>query len=505
MSDQPAASTPSMNGYWVLVAWLVTCALGYFGLGGWLQERVEGIDPNAIPITGLIAFAVSALASLALTLRWARRLNAPAKEASDTNTTTASGRRKFLTGAAATTGGVLGVAGATVGRVSGWATVTGPALGAKVEATDPNPKQAWHGATVQAYRPLGKTGLMVSDVSIGSTRLHQNAEPEKFLNAMLDRGVNYIDASPDYAPQSEVIIKAGLAGRDRSKLVIASKFCTSDGHVRQGSSVTDYMNAIDGCLTRMGTDYIDVAHIHSCDSTNRLMDDNVHEAFDRLKEQGKVRFMGVSTHTPNLETVANTAIDSGRFDVMMLAYHHGAWPNQVNIIERAAQAGMGIVAMKTLKGAKHKGLAEFRPESDTYAQAAFKWVLSNPNVANLVVSVYENQHMDEYLFASGQAMTVEDIAVLEKYDQLIAGTHCFQHCGACLETCPAGIPIHDVLRHRMYFEDYGDQKQAMQLYAKLPLNAEACLTCAAPCLGACPEGVPIRERMLGAHDMLSLT
>ncbi|MFK7915820.1 MAG: aldo/keto reductase [Pseudomonadales bacterium] len=505
MSEPNSSSAASANGYLVLGAWLATCVLGYIGLGGWLQERIEGIDPASIPLTGLIAFVVSALVSLVLTFRWARRLRAPAAAAPEPGTQTASGRRKFLTGAAVTTGGVLGVAGATVSRVSGWTTVTGPALGAKVVATDPNPKQAWHGATVQAYRPLGKTGLMVSDVSIGSTRLHQNAEPEKFLNAMLDRGVNYIDASPDYAPQSEVIIKAGLAGRDRSKLVIASKFCTGEGHVRQGSDVADYINAIEGCLTRMGTDYIDVAHIHSCDSTDRLMDDNVHEAFDRLKQQGKVRFMGVSTHTPNLETVANTAIDSGRFDVMMLAYHHGAWPNQVNIIERAAQAGMGIVAMKTLKGAKHKGLAEFRPESDTYAQAAFKWVLSNPNVANLVVSVYENQHMDEYLFASGQAMTVDDIAVLEKYDQLIAGTHCFQHCGACLDTCPAGIPIHDVLRHRMYFEDYGDQKQAMQLYSKLATNADACLSCSAPCLGACPEGVPIRERMLGAHEMLTIT
>ena len=509
--SQPSSSSSSANGYWVLIVWLITSALGYFGLGGLLQERVEGIDPAMTPIWPTALFVLGLVTSLVLTIRWARRLgNEAAAAASATETSNTNpekpitGRRKFLTGAAAATGGVLGAAGATIGRVSGWGTVTGPALRTEVTATDPNPRREWQGASVQAYRPLGNTGLMVSDVSIGSTRLHQNAEPEKFLNATLDRGVNYIDASPDYAPQSEGIIKAGLKGRDRSKLVIASKFCTGEGHVRQGSSVADYVQAIEGCLTRMGTDYIDVAHIHSCDTLERLLDENVHEAFDRLKQQGKVRFMGVSTHTPNLEEVANAAIDSGRFNVMMLAYHHGAWPNQVSIIDRAAKAGIGIVAMKTLKGAKHKGLADFRPESDTYAQAAFKWVLSNPNVANLVISIYENQHIDEYLFASGKPMTTNDVAVLEKYDSLIAGTHCFQHCGACLDTCPAGIPIHDVLRHRMYFEDYGDQKQAMQLYAKLPMNAEACLTCAAPCLGACPEGVPIKERMLGAHEMLTL-
>jgi predicted aldo/keto reductase-like oxidoreductase len=66
------------------------------------------------------------------------------------------------------------------------------------------------------------------------------------------------------------------------------------------------------------------------------------------------------------------------------------------------------------------------------------------------------------------------------------------------------VAINDVLRHRMYFEDYGDQKQAMQLYAKLDKQADVCLTCSAPCTGACPENVPIRERMLGAHDKLMM-
>ncbi|MEQ8690810.1 MAG: aldo/keto reductase, partial [Pseudomonadales bacterium] len=250
-------------------------------------------------------------------------------------------------------------------------------------------------------------------------------------------------------------------------------------------------------------DYIDVAHIHSCDTIDRLMDENVHEAVDRLREQGKVRFMGVSTHTPNLAEVANTAIDSGRFDVMMLAYHHGAWPNQQAIIDRAAEAGIGIVAMKTLKGAKHNGLADFNLEKDSYTQAAFKWVLSNPNVSNLVISFHNDQHLDEYLFASGQGLNASDVAVLEKYDALIAGTHCFQHCNSCQSTCPSDVLIHDVLRHRMYFEDYGDQKQAMQLYSKLAVNASACLSCDAPCTGACPEQINIHDRMLGAHSMLT--
>ncbi len=493
-----------LSGNLVLGLWALAIVFGYLGPGGYAQEAVEGIATEQIPLWPSVVFALLLLSSLIVTVWWAMTLTTRDKaDAAADNELPASGRRKFLTGSAAVTGGVIGVAGAGAARVSGWATVTGPALGIQTEQTAPVNKEAWRGAVIREYRPLGNTGLRVSDISAGSTRLHQNPDPVGFLNAMLDRGVNYIDASPDYAPESEDIIKQAIAGRDRSKLVLATKFCTASGHLREGSSVQEYMQAMESALTRLGTDYIDVAHIHSCDSVGRVMDENAHEAVDRLRDQGKLRFLGVSTHTPNLEEVANTAIDSGRFQVMMLAYHHGAWPQQREIVARAAKQGMGIVAMKTLKGAKHNGLADFQVEKDSYTQAAFKWVLSNPDVSNLVISFHNDQHLDEYLYASGQSISNEDLAVLEKYDNLIAGTHCFQHCGACLGSCPSNVPIHDVLRHRMYFEDYGDQKQAMQWYARLEQDASACLSCNAPCSGGCPANIPIRERMIGAHQMLT--
>jgi predicted aldo/keto reductase-like oxidoreductase len=213
----------------------------------------------------------------------------------------------------------------------------------------------------------------------------------------------------------------------------------------------------------------------------------------------------VSTHTPNLEEVANFAIDDGRFDVLMLSYHHGAFPQLAAIIDRAAKSDVGIVAMKTLKGAKHRGLAELRDVADSYAQAAFKWVLTNPSVSCLVISFWEPAQLDEYLFASGQVPTTSDHAVLERYDRAIAGKHCFQHCGACLSACPEGLAIDDVLRHRMYFEDYGREKVAMSEYARLEKQADVCVGCAAPCAGACPFGVPIQERTLGAHRLLTLS
>jgi predicted aldo/keto reductase-like oxidoreductase len=165
---------------------------------------------------------------------------------------------------------------------------------------------------------------------------------------------------------------------------------------------------------------------------------------------------------------------------------------------------MGVVAMKTLKGAKHQGLTDYTDYADSYAQAALKWVLGNPDVSCAVISFFKPQHVDEYLHASGQGVTPGDLAALEEYDRQILGSYCSPHCGACLEKCPEGLPIPDVLRQRMYFEDYGWEKEGMRLYSQLEKNAGVCASCSAPCLGSCPVGIPIQERMNGAHELLTL-
>jgi len=288
-------------------------------------------------------------------------------------------------------------------------------------------------------------------------------------------------------------------------MFVATKFCTPHGHLPIGAPVEDYISAVEASLGRLQTDYVDLIHIHSCDSVGRLLDENCHEAFDRLKQQGKARFIGFSSHTPNLEEVANAAVESDRIDVMMLAYHHGAWPRQQEIIQRAKSSGMGVVAMKTLKGALHQGLLESRAEADSYTQAAFKWVLGNPDMSCLVISFAEPAQVDEYLHASGKRVTASDLALLQRYDELTAGQHCRQHCGLCLDACPESVPIDDVLRHRMYFESYGDEKEAMRLYSRIGQPASACLDCSAPCHGSCPYGIPISDATRAAHEMLTLT
>jgi uncharacterized protein len=341
---------------------------------------------------------------------------------------------------------------------------------------------------------------MVSDISFGSATVHS----AEVVRLALERGVTYFDTSPDYSRHgSEELLGEAIRGR-RDEIFLASKFCTADGHLPPDASVPRIIAAVEESLRRLRTDRLDLIHVHACDRVDRIMAPPLHEAFDRLKEQGKARFLGVSSHTPNLPAVADAAIDSGRFDVVMLAYHHGMGWDLDRILAKAAGHDVAVVAMKTLKGAKHQNLSGFRDEASSYTQAAFRWVLSNPHVSCLVVSFSEPQHVDEYLFASGTELTAADGAVLAKYDQLIAGDYCRPHCGACLGSCVASLPIDDVLRYRMYFEDYGATGEARRLYAALDgRDASHCLACPAPCAGACPYGIPIQQKMVATHARLA--
>jgi predicted aldo/keto reductase-like oxidoreductase len=512
-----------------LIVALVALVLGYFVSGQLLYDSAVGLDPSAFPagewiqktlgsgvdnaiggiVVGILSLLVVALVAFFVVRSHARRGRAVDEPDESRRSFLAGSSAGLGAGAGALATGAVGMVGHALLGVGkngeGWRPVMGHIMTDEgVVKTHPVWKEEWKQARVESYGRLGRTDWKVSDTVLGAGKLNGD-DDVKIVRAALERGVNYIDTAPDYSTAgSEQVVGKALEDFRRDEVFLATKFCTPLGHLPTGTSVARYKEVIHDSLRRLGTDYVDLIHVHSCDDVDRLMDPNVHEAFGQLKAEGKARFLGVSTHTPRLVDVANTAIDSGEFDVMMLAYHHGIWSQLGSIIERAhVEQDMGIVAMKTLKGARHRNLEDFH-EANSYAQAALKWVHANPAVSCAVISFFEMQHVDEYLAASGQTLTTNDVATLEKYDRAILGSYCAPHCGACLESCPEDVPIHDVLRHRMYFEDYRAEKDAMEHYAKLEVNAEACVGCAGPCLGSCPLGISIPERMVGAHDLLTM-
>ena len=487
-------------GKFVFAAWIATACLSWTLLGPHLGQLIEGYDSRQLAKGPLLVVALATLGSLVATIVWARRLRSAG------TSQPASAGRRFLLGSLGTAGGLAAALGAAIAPNSRWYSTTGkniflpqPPYKADRYETD------WAGTRIAAYRRLGRTEAMVSDISIGTGSSSGGRMTPAVAREAIERGMNYFDTAPDYSETgSETVLAEAMKGY-RDQIFLATKFCTTSGHLGPGTSVADYMAAVDGSLQRLQTDYVDLVHIHSCNTVERLLDENVHEAFDRLRDQGKVRFLGVSTHTPDLEPVAKAAIESDRFDVLMLAYHHGAWPSLQAIVDQAAENDIGVVAMKTLRGALHQGLDWSRAESESFTQASFKWVLANPSVSCLVISLWEQAQLDEFFYASGQPPTDHDVAVLDRYAELTQAVHCRPHCGICLDSCPENLAIADILRHKNYFESFGAQKEAMRLYAKLETKADVCLSCSAPCQSACPYEIPIAEHTRAADRLLRLT
>lgn len=407
-------------------------------------------------------------------------------------------RRKVLKRAAAVAAGGAAVA---AGRMA-WKNSTYLFLLRHPPTEAAHPDSAWHGSTVRRYRPLGTTGIQMSDISFGGAGI---SDPDVVARAV-ERGINYFDTSPDYSRTgSEQVIGKALRPH-RDKVFIASKFCTADGHLPADTPVADIITAVEGSLQRLQTDYLDICIIHEVDSLDRLMAPTFHEAFDRLHEQGKVRFLGVSSHTPNLEEVMRHAVDCGRFSMLLVAYNFNNWPDLTTIFRDAKQRGVGVVAMKTLKGAQATVLKDFADPSQAFSQAAFKWVLGNPDVSGLIVSMNSFNQIDEYLYASGQPLQEGDLALLQRYEERITRDYCRPGCGACLDRCPYGVPVNDVFRYAMYYENYGRQSEATARYAAIAPSQTAshCARCPAPCEAACPFDIAIRDKLMGFHRLLSV-
>jgi uncharacterized protein len=403
------------------------------------------------------------------------------------------GRREFLKR------GVLAGVGVSILPLAGSAS-------ASVEAAP---------ARVRRYATLGRTGLKISDISFGASRL--TSGNEDLVRHAYDCGVNYFDSADTYTDgQSETVIGNALKGK-RDKVYLTSKTMA-----QADDSRASMMTALEGSLRRLQTDHVDVYFNHAVNDPARLKNPEWHEFVAQAKSQGKIRFSGMSGHAGNLAECLNYAIDSGQVDVILCAHNFGQdprffqrfthnfdfvarQPELPRIMEKAQSKGVGVVVMKTLMGARLNDMRPYESGGATFSQAAFRWVLSNQNVDALIVSMTSREMIDEYLGASGARTTAAaDLQMLNRYASLNGDSQCRPACNECANACPFGVPIADVMRTRMYARDYGDMRFARTEYAMLSSNAGACLTCdAKPCAGACPHGIATDVLLAPTHRMLA--
>ncbi len=235
-----------------------------------------------------------------------------------------------------------------------------------------------------------------------------------------------------------------------------------------------------------------------------MLDPRMLEAAAELKQAGKIRFLAVSSHGPHhMEKLMFDAVRSGHFDVIMPAFNFMRFPKVPDLVKEAKAKGIGVIAMKTLAGAKDSR-AQLDP--GPFEQAAFKWVLKHREVDGLVISFDSVRQFDLYLGASGQKFTEADQEILHRYAARYGGEYCRTGCDGCEAACPNGVQIGEILRNQMYFEDYGREKAAMKAYAALNTNAAPCATCDSPaCVGGCSYGLDVAGKRARAHAALSFT
>ncbi|HYB90830.1 MAG TPA: aldo/keto reductase [Candidatus Binataceae bacterium] len=368
---------------------------------------------------------------------------------------------------------------------------------------------------VRRYAALGSTAMKISDISFGASRLR--AGQEGLVQHAFDAGINYFDTAESYmGGESETTIGNALAGR-RDKVFLTSKKLVDAGERKESM-----MQALEGSLGRLKTDHVDVYFNHAVNNLDRLQNAEWGEFAAQAKKQGKIRFAGMSGHAGHLIECLDYALDSHLVDVILCAYNFGQAPHFYSrfftgfdfvarqpdlprVLEKAKHKGVGVVVMKTLMGARLNDMRPYEHGGATFAQAAFRWVLSNPNVDALIVSMTSRELIDEYLGASGARATArEDLPLLERYARANGTSYCRHVCNACEGACPLGVPIADVMRTRMYALDYGDMRMARSEYAMLASDAAACLSCSAkPCAGACPYGLEIDALTAPTHAMLA--
>lgn len=377
-------------------------------------------------------------------------------------------------------------------RLGAGAAIGLAAAGAKAQARAP---------LIRRYVRLGRTEMKISDISFGSS---SSADPELVRHA-LSRGINYFDTAESYRwGNAEEAIGEALKGR-RDQVFIATK-------TKAGSSDTraDMMKALEGSLRRLRTDYVDVFFNHAVNDVARMRNPEWREFTERAKRQGKIRFRGMSGHGSHLVECLDYALDHDLADVVLVAYnfsqdpsftdklrHTFHWsaiqPELPRVLEKAKRKDVGVIAMKTLMGARLNDMRPYESGGATFAQAAFRWTLSSPQVDALVISMTGKSEIDEFVAASGETgLRQSDRELLRRYAELQSGSYCRPACNRCEESCLAGVQIAEVLRARMYLRDYRDPVLAYAEYAQLGEGATACLTCVQqPCLSACPIGVPI--------------
>jgi predicted aldo/keto reductase-like oxidoreductase len=342
-----------------------------------------------------------------------------------------------------------------------------------------------------AYRTLGKTGIKLPVITMGV----MNSDNPNLIRAALDAGMVHLDTAHGYMRgKNEEVIGGVIKGRPRDSFVLATKVSLprdeSTGLYKEAATQEFLLSRLDTSLKRLGLDYVDILYHHNVWKKESALYEPVLKAMEKAKRDGKVRFLGITTHS-NEPEVIHAAVDSKFYEVILTAYNFRQQHQEEmkQALARAAQAGLGVVGMKAIGGTR----AVSKSKDKIDARAALKWVLQNPNVHTIIAgfTTFDELELDLSILESPLPTPAEK-SHLQKM-QLTASLYC-QGCGRCVASCSRALPIPDLMRAYMYVYGYRNLGEAQDLVLSLNLPSELCTDCAT-CSVKCVSGFNVSARI----------
>jgi len=348
------------------------------------------------------------------------------------------------------------------------------------------------------YRPLGATGIEVSEIAFGA----HGVDNPPLMAAALEAGINTFCTSGQYLDgREETAVGDTLKriGVPRDHVVIVT-----GNPPKPTDTVASILADIDDSLRRLGSDVIDVYYNAMVQTPAEVMAEPVLEAFERARAAGKVRHLALSGHHGGMQACLEAGIEAGLYDVFFTKYDFVSYPDQDRILERAAQRGIGTIAFKVDAGRRKHEVEDLEAGGLSFRQATLKWALSNPPVASVAVTFSSFDEIDECTAAVGTRLTSAEVGMLRRYADEVRHRYC-RFCSTCEASCPHGVAVADIMRYEMYATCYGRGDEASRLYRELPgtATAVACSSCPGPCDAACPFARRVRTGLLAAHRVLA--
>jgi len=385
--------------------------------------------------------------------------------------------------------------------------VAGAGVPGALAAPETPAKAAPAGTTPK--RKLGKTGVEVSILNLGG--MFDTINNQLLLKQALKWGVTYWDTAESYGNGLSEEGMGRFFARNpeaRKEIFLVTKLVPEKGNL------TERLNK---GLKRLQTDHVDLFFIHAITGIN-----NIKPAYKdwaaEMKQAGKIKFFGFSTHTNMADCLAGAA-KLDWIDAAMFTYNFRvmADPKLKAAMDACEKAGIGLVAMKSMAGgpgpskiastAKLDMAERFLKRGFTDKQAKLKVIWENPQIASLCSQMPNLTILMANVAAARDQVKLarEEFESLRQYAlETQAG-----YCAGCGHLCQAAVggavPVNEVMRSLMYHQYYGEPELARETFAGLPEAVRQRLTAVdySRAEQACPQKLAIAQLMRQAMEMLA--